>query len=126
MKTHKTHRDIEKSSETMKIAKNDAFSSILLLFPYPSEFSRLQAQLSRSTFPPAVSRILGVRSVTEKHDFTDFQITFFGVAQAPREPTTGFLRATRVSRKDPGEFLSVIPDVAHQGALDLCYIIENS
>ena len=88
--------------------------------------SRLQAQLSRSMFPPAVSRILGVRFVREKRDFPDYQITFFGVAQAPREPTTGFLSAVGVSRKDPGEFWSVIPDVAHQGGLGLGYIIENS
>ena len=80
--------------------------------------------------PPAVSRILGVRSVRsfvrEKHDISDFLTTFFGGWQAPRDRMTGFLRATRVSRKDPGEFWSVIPDVAHQGALDLGYIIENS
>ena len=93
-------------------------------------YSRLQAQLSRSMFPPAVSRILGVRfvrpSVRKKRDFPDFQITFFGVSQAPRDRTSGFLSGVGVSRKDPGEFWSVIPDVAHLGALDLGYIIEKS
>ena len=77
-----------------------------------------------------MSRILGVRSVRsfvrEKRDFPDFEITFFRGWQAARDPATGFLSAVGVSRKDPGEFWSVIPDVAHQGALNLGDIIENS
>ena len=79
--------------------------------------------------PPAVSRILGVRFVRpfvrENRDFSDFRITFFGGWQPPQDPATGFLRSLWMSRKDSGEFWCVLPDVAHQGALNLCYIIAN-
>ena len=76
-----------------------------------------------------MSRILGVRFVRpfvrENHDFSDFRTTFFGGWQAPRDPPTGFLRSLWGSGKDSGEFWSGPADVAHQGALNLGYIIEN-
>ena len=65
-------------------------------------------------------------SVRENREFSDFQTTFFGGWQAPQDPATGFLRSLWGSRKDSGEFWSVLADVAHQGALNLCYIIEKS
>ena len=64
-------------------------------------------------------------SVRENNDFSDFQTTFFGGWQAPRDPPTGFLRSLWGSGKDSGEFWSGPADVAHQGALNLGYIIEN-
>ena len=72
-----------------------------------------------------MSRILGVRSVREKHDFSDFRETFFGGWQPPPDPATGFLGSLWMSRKGSGEFWRGPADAAHQGALNLGYIIEK-
>ena len=63
---------------------------------------------------------------SRKTRFSDFRTTFFGGWQPPPDPATGFLRSLWVSRKDSGEFWSGPADAAHQGALNLCDIIEKT